>query len=123
MFQVAGTAACAQIIARSFLFSFFLILLLSSSSSFKLSHCFLFLFVCLFCCCFYYRIHTKVLRVHINISLKQNEAQSTRADSTRKGDNQRWKDVTQTQQQRPESPTVTLTWHACEYKVRKLHLR
>ena len=23
----------------------------------------------------------------------------------------------------PESPTVTLTWHACEYKVQKLHLR
>ena len=24
-------------------------------------------------------------------------------------------------QQRPESPTVTLTWHACKYKVHKLH--
>ena len=27
------------------------------------------------------------------------------------------------QQQRPESPTVTLTWHACKYKVRELHQR
>jgi len=33
------------------------------------------------------------------------------------------KDVTQVQQQRPGSPTVTLTWHACKYKVRKLHQR
>ena len=30
------------------------------------------------------------------------------------------KDVTQTQQ-RPESPTVTLTWHASQAKVHKLH--
>ena len=29
----------------------------------------------------------------------------------------------QTQQQRPELPTVTLTWHACKYEVRKLHQR
>ena len=27
---------------------------------------------------------------------------------------------TQTQQQRPESPTVTLTWHGSKYKVHKL---
>ena len=26
-------------------------------------------------------------------------------------------------QQGPESPTVTLTWHACKYKVHKLHQR
>ena len=31
--------------------------------------------------------------------------------------------MTQVQQQRPESPTVTLTWHACQYKVHKLHER
>ena len=31
--------------------------------------------------------------------------------------------LTQTQQQRPEWPTVTLTWHACKYKVHKLHHR
>ena len=24
---------------------------------------------------------------------------------------------------RPESPTLTLTWHACKHKVQKLHLR
>ena len=33
------------------------------------------------------------------------------------------KHVTQTQQQRSESPTITLTWHSCKYKVHKLHLR
>ena len=37
---------------------------------------------------------------------------SSRYESTHKGVNQHSKDVTQTQQQRPESPTVTLTWHA-----------
>ena len=40
-----------------------------------------------------------------------------------KGVNQRSKYVTQVQQERPESPTVTLTWHACKYKVHKLHQR
>ena len=39
-------------------------------------------------------------------------------ESTHKGVNSRSK---QTQQQRHELPTVTLTWHACEYKARKLH--
>ena len=43
--------------------------------------------------------------------------------STHKGVNQRSKYETQVRQQRPESPTVTLTWHACKYKVRKLHQR
>ena len=33
---------------------------------------------------------------------------------THKGVNQRSKYVTQVQQRRPESPTVTLTWHACK---------
>ena len=32
-------------------------------------------------------------------------------------------DVTQTQQQRPELPAVTLTWHASKYKAHKLHQR
>ena len=31
--------------------------------------------------------------------------------------------MTQIQQQRPESCTVTLTWHACKYKVHELHQR
>ena len=56
-------------------------------------------------------------------NLKQNEAQSAHAKSTHKGDNQRSKYVTRIQRQRPESPTVTLTWHACKYKVHKLHQR
>ena len=51
---------------------------------------------------------------------KQNEAQSAHA-KTHRGVNQRLKDVTQTQQQRPESPTATLTWNAGKYKVHKPH--
>ena len=42
-------------------------------------------------------------------------------ESTHKGVNQHPKDVIQTQQQRPESPTVTLTWNASKHKVRKFH--
>ena len=44
-------------------------------------------------------------------------------ETTHKGVNQRSKDVTQVQQQRPESATVTLTRYACKYKVDKLHQR
>ena len=40
--------------------------------------------------------------------------------ATHKGGHQRLKQVTQVQQQRPESPTVTLTWHARKSKVHKL---
>ena len=50
--------------------------------------------------------------------IKQNETQGARTESTYKGVNQRSKYVTQVPQ-RPESPTVTLTWHACKYKVHK----
>ena len=42
---------------------------------------------------------------------------------THKRVHQRSKYVTQIQQQRPESPTVTRTWHACKYKIHKLHQR
>ena len=43
---------------------------------------------------------------------------------THKGVNyKRSKYVTQVQQQRPETPTVTLTWHASKYNVHKLHHR
>ena len=55
-------------------------------------------------------------------NLKQNEAQSARAESTNTGVNQRSKILTQVQKQRPESPAVTLDWHACKYKVHKLNL-
>ena len=58
-----------------------------------------------------------------SLNLKQNEAQSACAESTNKGVNSRSKYITQVQQQRPESPTVTLTWHTCKYKVHKLHQR
>ena len=47
----------------------------------------------------------------------------TDRQSAHKGVNQSSKDVTQVQQQRPESPTVTLTWHACKQKVHKLTQR
>ena len=43
--------------------------------------------------------------------------------STLKGVNRRSKYVTQVQRQKPESPTVTLTWHECKYKVHQLHQR
>ena len=59
----------------------------------------------------------------VTTNLKQNEAQSARTESTNKGVNQRSKCVTRVQQQRPESPTITLTWHAWKYKVHKLHQR
>ena len=61
-------------------------------------------------------------RLVLYVNLKQNEAQSARAESTNKGVNLLSKYVTPVQQQRPESPTVTLSWHACKYKVHKLHL-
>ena len=44
-------------------------------------------------------------------------------ESTHKGVNQRLKDVRQAQQQRSESPTVNLTWRACNYKLHELHKR
>ena len=49
-------------------------------------------------------------------SLKQNEAHNACAESAHKGVNKWSKEATQTQQ-RPESPTVTLTWHASKYKI------
>ena len=39
------------------------------------------------------------------------------------GANQRSVNVTQVEQQRPESRTLTLTWHVCKYKVQKLYQR
>ena len=58
---------------------------------------------------------------HCSHSLEHNDPRSANAQSAHKGVNQRPKAVTQTQQQRPESPTVTLTWHASKFKVPKLH--
>ena len=46
-----------------------------------------------------------------------------RDKSTHKGANWRSKYVTQVQQRRPESPTVTRAWRSCKYKVHKLHQR
>jgi len=51
---------------------------------------------------------------------EQSEAQSAWTESTRKRVNWPSKDITQTQQQRPESHTVILTWHANKYKIYKL---
>ena len=44
-------------------------------------------------------------------------------DDGSSGVNRRSKYVTQIQQQRPSSTTMTLTWHACKYRVHKLHQR
>ena len=52
--------------------------------------------------------------------MKQSETergQSACSEPINKGVNYCSKDVTQTQQQRPESPTVTLTWHASKRPV------
>jgi len=61
--------------------------------------------------------------VKIQKKLKQNLAQSTCAESTHRGVNWCLKDVIQlqAQQQRPESPIITLTWYACKvnFKVHK----
>ena len=55
--------------------------------------------------------------IPVTYNLNQNESQSARAESARKRVNQRLKYVTQTeQQQRPESRTVTLTWHVNKYQ-------
>ena len=43
--------------------------------------------------------------------------------ATNKELNYRTKDVRQTHQQRPGSPTVTLIWHVSKYKVHTLHQR
>ena len=39
----------------------------------------------------------------------------------KQGGNRHLKNVTQTQQQRPGLPMVTLTWHVSKCKVQKLH--
>ena len=75
------------------------------------------------CCTCTYFVSLCVDRILFFIDLKQNAAQCACTESTHKGVHQRSKDVTQTKQQRPESPTVTLTWHASKYKVYKLHQR
>ena len=64
-------------------------------------------------------VTNRPIAINFDKNLKQNEAQSARAESTHKGGNQRSKYVTQAQQRRPESPTVTLTWHTCKSKVQR----
>ena len=44
-------------------------------------------------------------------------------ETTHKGIKQHSKGITQTQQQRHAVPTVTLTWHASNYKGHKIHHR
>ena len=44
-----------------------------------------------------------------------------RKEPPHKGVNQRSRNVTQTHHQRPESPTVPLTWHASKCNVHELH--
>ena len=47
---------------------------------------------------------------------------SCRAESTHKGVKQR-RLTSHKHNNKSESPTITLTWHACKYKVHKLHER
>ena len=54
--------------------------------------------------------------------MQQNKVKQQQ-QQTQEGVNSPSKYVTQVQQQRPESPTVTLTWYACKYKVHKLRQR
>jgi len=57
----------------------------------------------------------------IIIPMQALSAETVGDESTNKEVNQRPKDVTETQQQRYESPTVTLTLHASKNKVHQLH--
>ena len=66
-----------------------------------------------------YQLQSK--EAHCSHNLEHNDARSANAQSAHKGVNYHPKDVTQAQQRRPESPTVTPTWHASKYKVPKLH--
>ena len=64
------------------------------------------------------------MQEHCNVNKARDRAvfqSHNKAESTHKGNNQRSKYVTQVRQQRPESHRITLTWHACKYKVHKLH--
>ena len=70
---------------------------------------------------FFSLFNCSAIRAPFSDEEKKKERERKKEDSTSKGLNQRSKDVTQVQQQRPKSPTVTLTWHACKYKVHKLH--
>ena len=63
-------------------------------------------------------LHTHISVIH----LKQNKAHSVRAEATHKGVNQLSKYVTQVQQQRPELPTVTITWHVCKYTAAQVFI-
>ena len=53
----------------------------------------------------------------------QSDQPIIQSESTHEGVNWRSMAVTQTQQQRSESPTVTLTWHVSKCKEHKLHQR
>ena len=64
---------------------------------------------------------TAIQRTEFHTNRKQPGPQ--RSGWINKGVNQRSKYVTQVHQQRTESPTVTLTWHACKYYVPELHQR
>ena len=73
---------------------------------------------------------TKILMVSPSIGSPHSAGCSKDVDgdcsqsySASKGVNQRSKDATRAQQQRPESPTISRTWYASEYTVHKLYQR
>ena len=68
---------------------------------------------------FYAVLYTNMKHAHKyegNMSRLTPLASLYNGESTHKGVNQRSKYVTQVHQQRPESCTVTLYWHACKYR-------
>ena len=69
---------------------------------------------------FQYTVHSINMPDCSALNLEQSEAQSAWTESTCKRVNWPSKDITQTQQQRPQSQTVILTWHANKYKIYKL---
>ena len=71
-------------------------------------------------------LRSRAVRVFGSLFLSKTELTRPRAfvqNQHKKEVNERAKDITQTQQQRSESLTVTLTWHASKNKVHKLHQR
>ena len=55
------------------------------------------------------------------LNLEQKKANGSHAESAHRGVNWHSKYISQGHQQRPSCLQLTLTWHACQYKVHKHH--
>ena len=62
-----------------------------------------------------------LLWVPITITIWNRTSPREFVQNQHKGVNWRFKDVSQTPQQRPKSHMITVTWHSSKYKVHKLH--